>query len=62
MLVNVINTFDTDFIIPVSYVDKNMKRAHEREALIHQKFWFKVKQPSFETINHEENKFLGNQT
>ena len=45
MIANIINTFDIDFIIPVSLVDENMKRAHERDALLEQKFWFKVPKP-----------------
>ena len=42
MIANIINTFDVDFIVPVSLVDTNMKRAHYRDGLLTQKFWFKV--------------------
>ena len=28
MIANIVNQFDLDFIIPVSLVDENMKRAH----------------------------------
>ena len=42
LIVNVINHFDVDFIMPVSLVDENMKRAHMRDAILNQKFWFKT--------------------
>lgn len=32
MLANIINEFDLDFIVPISMVDENMKRAHIRDA------------------------------
>ena len=28
MLANIVNTFDLDFILPLTLVDENMKRAH----------------------------------
>jgi glutamate--cysteine ligase catalytic subunit len=34
MLVNVINHFNLDFIIPISLSDENMRRAHFRNAAI----------------------------
>ena len=42
MIANVINTFDLDLVLPVSLVDQNMKRAHDRDALLNTKFWWKV--------------------
>ena len=42
MLANLINEFDLDFIIPITLVDENMRRAHMRDALSEQKFWFKT--------------------
>jgi len=42
LIVNVINHFDVDFIMPVTMCDINMKRAHHRDALIKEKFWFKT--------------------
>ena len=42
LLTNVINHFDVDFIMPITLCDENMKRAHYRDALINQKFWFKT--------------------
>lgn len=42
MIANVINTFDTNFILPVSLIDENMKRAHNREGLLNTKFWWKM--------------------
>jgi len=42
MIANVINTFDLDFILPISLVDINMRRAHDRGGLLNTKFWWKV--------------------
>jgi len=42
LLTNVINHFDVDFILPISLCDENMRRAHLRDALLEQKFWFKT--------------------
>ena len=41
MLANLVNTFDLDFILPVSLVDQNMKRAHLKDAVTKDKFWWK---------------------
>ena len=62
LIANVINTFDLDFILPISLVDENMKRAHNRNGLLNTKFWWKV--PTSETSQEikvaslQENKFL----
>ena len=40
MVVNIINHFNIDFIIPISMADENMERAHKRDAILNQKFWF----------------------
>ena len=42
MIANIINTFDVDFIVPITLVDENMKRAHCRDAVSQVKFWWKV--------------------
>lgn len=42
LLVNVINHYDVDFIIPVTKSDENMQRAHYRDAILEQKFWVNV--------------------
>lgn len=34
LITNVINHFDVDFILPISYADANMERAHYRDALL----------------------------
>ena len=44
MIANVVNMFDLDFILPISLVDENMKRAHNRNGLLETKFWWKVPQ------------------
>lgn len=42
MIVNIINNFDVDFIMPISMIDTNMDRAHKRDAILTEKFWFKT--------------------
>lgn len=34
MIVNIINKFDVDFIMPISKVDENMERAHIRDGVL----------------------------
>ena len=40
LITNVINHFDVDFVLPVTLADQNMERAHYRDAILNQKFWF----------------------
>lgn len=40
LTVNVINHFNLNFIIPVSKSDENMDRAHHRDGILKEKFWF----------------------
>jgi len=40
MVVNVINYFNVNFIIPINLVDQNMDRAHKRNGILTEKFWF----------------------
>lgn len=42
MLANIINFYDVDYVIPITKVDENMKRAHLRDALLNTKFWWKA--------------------
>ena len=42
LITNVINHFNVDFVIPIEMADENMKRAHYRDALLNEKFWFKT--------------------
>lgn len=42
LITNIINKLDVDFILPISLSDENMQRAHYRDAVLNQKFWFKV--------------------
>ena len=42
LIVNVINNYDVDFIMPISMIDTNMDRAHKRDGLLTEKFWFKT--------------------
>jgi glutamate--cysteine ligase catalytic subunit len=61
LITNVINHFNVDFIIPISLADENMKRAHYRDALLNQKFWFKtncLKDKSYSKSNLAESDYL----
>ena len=33
--------FDLNLYIPISLVDENMERAHQRDACTQQKFWWR---------------------
>jgi glutamate--cysteine ligase catalytic subunit len=49
MIYNVISNFDVNFIMPISKIDENMERAHKRDAVIYEKFWFRTQIiPSFD--------------
>jgi glutamate--cysteine ligase catalytic subunit len=40
MVVNIINHFNLDFVLPISMCDENMERAHKRSGILNEKFWF----------------------
>ena len=40
LLTNIVNHFDVNFIIPITLSDINMQRAHKRDGLLTEKFWF----------------------
>lgn len=40
LLTNVCNHFNVNFILPISLSDVNMERAHIRDSVLNQKFWF----------------------
>ena len=42
LIVNVVNNYDVDFIMPISMIDTNMDRAHKKDGLLTEKFWFKT--------------------
>ena len=62
MLANLVNTFDLDFILPVSHLDENMKRAHLKDALTRGKFFWKCPKEELANITRmndlEETNFL----
>jgi glutamate--cysteine ligase catalytic subunit len=41
LLTRAILTFDLNFYIPIRRVDENMERAHARDAVLDEKFWFR---------------------
>jgi len=40
LIVNCLNHFNLNSIIPITLADENMRRAHKRDAIINEKFWF----------------------
>jgi hypothetical protein len=61
MIVNVINNFDVDFIMPISMIDINMDRSHKRDGILTEKFWFKTnnfRHNSYKTTTLETSNFL----
>ena len=58
LLTNVCNHFDVNFLMPISLVDENMERAHKRDAILKEKFWFNTNcfdasKPDNELLKHE---------
>ena len=51
MIVNLFNTFDLDFILPISLVDENMKRACTQNAVKEAKFHWKVPKSEYKNIS-----------
>lgn len=43
MITNVLNCFDINFFMPISLIDENMNRAHKRDAVTKEKFWWRTK-------------------
>lgn len=66
MYANVVNHFDVDFVLPITLVDENMKRAHIRDAQLNEKFWWKLggikrdRDGNLLRANLEENGFIQN--
>lgn len=42
LLTRVILTYGLDLTIPISYVNENMNRAHHRDSVRQEKFYFRV--------------------
>ena len=58
LLTNVCNNLDVNFLMPISLVDINMERAHKRDAILNEKFWFNTRcydpsQPASDLLKHE---------
>ena len=63
MIANLVNTFDLDFIVPITMVDENMKRAHHRDGLTQTKFWWKVSESDEICLSDiEKTQFLRSNT
>lgn len=57
LLTNICNHLDVNFLMPISMVDANMERAHKRDALLKEKFWFNTRcfdpsKPMSELLKH----------
>ena len=60
LLVNIINEFDLNFLMPISKCDENMERAHNRDAVLKEKFWFRsniLGSENYETNTLQETDF-----
>lgn len=42
MLYKILNNFDINFMMPISLIDENMKRAHNKDGYFKEKFWFRT--------------------
>lgn len=42
MIVNIINEFSIDFVLPISKVDESMRLCQNQDALLKEKIWFRV--------------------
>ena len=42
LVTRVILEYGLDFYVPLSFVDENMKRAQKRDAVLTEKFWWRV--------------------
>jgi len=42
LLMHSIRTYKLNFYMPMSKVDDNMERAHKRDSVLNQKFWFRT--------------------
>ena len=66
MLANMISSFDLDFILPMTLVDENMKRACSKDAVTRSTFWWKVPKEEFAKLTRlndmEESNFLKSNT
>mmetsp|Transcript_47883 Transcript_47883/g.35096 ORF Transcript_47883/g.35096 Transcript_47883/m.35096 type:complete len:87 (+) Transcript_47883:1377-1637(+) len=61
MITNILNEFDVDFFMPISMIDANMDRAHARDGLLTQKFFWKtsgLNSQSFDKNNLKDTNFL----
>jgi glutamate--cysteine ligase catalytic subunit len=62
MILNVINNFNVDLIMPISKIDENMEKAHMRDSILNQKFLFKSKilrdEVNYKTNNLKETDYL----
>lgn len=67
MIANILNYYDVDFVLPISLVDDNFDRAHHRDGLVTQKFWWKANAVKRDEsgkpckANLEENGFVKSQ-
>lgn len=66
MLANMISTFDLDFIIPISSIYENMKKACQKNAAVEGTFSWKVPKDEFAKLTRmsdlEDTNFLKSNT
>ena len=68
MIANILNYFDVDYVLPITLVDENFNRAHLRDGVLNQKFWWKANAVKLNEAgkprraNLEDNGFVKSQT
>ena len=50
--------FDTNFIIPISKVDKNFERAYKNDSINTQKYFWRINGLTDNSVDYESSKFL----
>jgi glutamate--cysteine ligase catalytic subunit len=61
MITNVLNHFNVNFFMPISKIDINMERAHKRDALHKEKFWWRtniLRSAAYEFSDLKESDFV----
>eukprot|EP01022_Parablepharisma_sp_SALTPOND_P000259 TRINITY_DN1010_c0_g1_i3.p1 TRINITY_DN1010_c0_g1~~TRINITY_DN1010_c0_g1_i3.p1 ORF type:complete len:447 (-),score=37.23 TRINITY_DN1010_c0_g1_i3:47-1387(-) len=64
LLVKLLSSYNVNFIIPISMGDENMERAHKRDAVLNQKFFFRknIVQNDYKETALGKTGFLQNST
>ena len=60
LLVKLLSTYNVNFIIPISMGDENMVRAHKRDAVLNERFYFRknIVQSDYKSLDLEKTGYL----